>query len=147
MKKDAIIQIKGTQTVGAESDVIEVYTQGTYYKKNGSFYISYLETEETGYEGAKTTLKIDENKKVTMLRSKPAQSQLIIEKGVRHLCSYNTGYDNMMIGIYGNEVESNLDNNGGIMKFKYTMDINCALASVNEVHIIVEECKNNVQSC
>lgn len=144
MKKDAVITIKGTQIMGQEREVVEVFTTGTYYKRNDNFYISYMETEETGFDGAKTTLKIGKDNTVTMLRSKPARSQLTIEEGTRHLCSYDTGYGNIMIGISGNEVKSSLDETGGKVRFKYTMDINSALASINEVDILVEECKENV---
>ena len=53
MKKDVLITIKGTQKVGGESDVIEMMTTGRFYRKNKLYYISYEETEATGYEGCK----------------------------------------------------------------------------------------------
>ena len=76
MKKDVLITIKGTQRVGGESDVIEMMTTGRFYRKNKLYYISYEETEATGYEGCRTTLKVGPNDKVTMTRFGPSRSQL-----------------------------------------------------------------------
>ena len=81
MKKDVLITIKGTQRVGGESDVIEMMTTGRFYRKNKLYYISYEETEATGYEGCRTTLKVGPNDKVTMTRFGPSRSQLIVEQG------------------------------------------------------------------
>lgn len=142
MKKDVLIKIKGTQTINGEKDCIEIFTVGNFYKKNGTYYISYKESEDSGYNGIITTLKVEDSVKVTMLRSGASKSQLIIENGIRHQCHYDTGYGSMMIGISGNNILSRLNDQGGDVIFKYTMDINTSLASENEVYVNVEECKN-----
>ena len=113
MKKDVLITIKGTQRVGGESDVIEMMTTGRFYRKNKLYYISYEETEATGYEGCRTTLKVGPNDKVTMTRFGPSRSQLIVEQGVRHQCQYDTGYGAMTIGVMGDSFESTLSDRGG----------------------------------
>ena len=48
MKKEAKINIMGIQTVDGERETVEVFTEGTFYEKNGIYYITYTETEETG---------------------------------------------------------------------------------------------------
>ena len=138
MKKEVKISIRGRQTVEGESEVVEVFTDGNFYKKNDSYYIVYQSEEDTSFKGATTTVKIEKNK-VVMLRSAPVESQLIIEKGNRHLCSYNTGYGNVMIGINGSKIDVDLNERGGKIKFKYTIDVNSALLSSHEVTIFVEE--------
>ena len=138
MKKEVKISIRGRQTVEGESEVVEVFTDGSFYKKNDSYYIVYQSEEDTSFKGATTTVKIEKNK-VVMLRSAPVESQLIIEKGNRHLCSYNTGYGNVMIGINGSKIDVDMNERGGKVKFKYTIDVNSALLSSHEVTIFVEE--------
>ena len=138
MKKDVKISIRGRQTVDGESEVVEVFTDGTFHEKNGTYYVVYESEEDTGFKGTTTTVKIQKNK-VVMLRSAPAESQLIIEKGKRHLCSYNTGYGNVMIGINGSKIDFDLNERGGKVRFKYTIDVNSALLSTHEVNIFVEE--------
>ena len=137
-KKDVLINIKGVYTVDSDRDVIELFTTGSYYKKDGDYYIAYRETEATGFDGSLTTLRVEPNK-ITMDRSSPARSQLIVEQGIRHQCHYETGQGQMMIGISGSLIKSSLNDTGGDVTFKYTMDINSLLASENELHIHVQE--------
>lgn len=141
MKKNVIINIKGTQSFDDNDDIIELMTVGSFSKRGGSYYISYDETEATGFDGSKTTLKVDGDNCVTMSRTGNNRSQLIIEKGTRHQCSYDTAFGNVMMGVFANKIESNLSDSGGDLKVKYTLDFNASMASENELLINVKECK------
>jgi len=138
MKKDVLINIKGIYANEDDRDVIEIFTTGQYYKKNGDYYISYDETEATGFEGSRTTLKV-EREKVTLERKGAANSQLIVEQGVRHQCYYDMGFGDLMIGVSGNRIKSSLTDAGGNLEFKYSLDVNSMLASENEMYINVQE--------
>lgn len=139
MKKDVLITIQGTQRVGKDKDSIEMMTTGRFYRKNNLYYISYEETEATGYDGCRTTLKIGPHDKVTMTRFGPSRSQLIVEQGVRHQCQYDTGYGAMTIGVMGNQFESTLNDRGGKLFFGYTLDIEATVATENTIEITVKE--------
>lgn len=143
MRKKVLINIKGIQYYDDDKDVVELMTVGRFYRKNGSYYISYDESEATGFEGSKTTLKVEQDSgRVTMLRSGAIKSQLIIEKGTRHQCHYDTGYGPMIMGVWGNRIQSTLGDDGGDLDFKYTLDFNASMASENEVFINVREQKH-----
>lgn len=91
MKKDVIITIKGTQFADDEQDSVELTTVGLLYRRGNAYYICYNESEATGFDGAKTTLKVEGDRRVTMRRTGDnMRSQLIIEKGQRHQCFYDT---------------------------------------------------------
>lgn len=139
MKKDVLISIKGIYKNDEDQDVVEMFTTGTYYKKNGDYYISYKESGATGFEGSRTTLRVEQEDRVTMQRSGPARSQLIIERGVRHQCHYDTGMGDMMIGVLGGSIRSTLGDCGGNLHFNYSLDINSLLTSENELYIHVKE--------
>ena len=139
MKKDVLITVKGTQKVAGDEDTIEMMTTGRFYRKNQLYYISYEETEATGYAGCRTTLKIGPKDKVTMTRFGPSRSQLIVEQNVRHQCQYDTGYGAMTIGVMGSVFESTLGEHGGQLTFGYTLDIETTVASENTVEITVKE--------
>ena len=74
-----------------------------------------------------------------LLRTGTAKSQLIVERGVRHQCHYDTGYGPMMIGVSGDRVVSELGDHGGRLEFAYSLDVNTLLASENAVYINVRE--------
>ncbi len=140
MKKDVLISIKGVQVVDGERDSIELFTTGSYYKKGGHYYISYQESEATGFNDTRTTLKIEDENRITLLRSGKNPSQLIVEKGRRNQCYYGTEAGSLLIGVSGDKIVSRLTDQGGDLEFKYSLDINTSLASENEVFIQVKEC-------
>lgn len=137
MKKEVIITLNAVHTVDEESEHVELVTTGTYYHKNNLYYIVYEESEETGFSGTTTTLKIDGEDKITLLRHGTTRTQMMIERGCRHLCHYDTGFGQMMVGIYAGSIVSSLDDDGGEICFSYTVDINAALASENQMKIRV----------
>lgn len=137
---NALIRIKGTVlSENAPPDVIEVVTAGSYITRGGKHYISYLETDDSGLAGVKTTVKVEGEDTVTLLRSGSAESRLIIARGKRQFCSYGTGYGDLMVGISGCHINSRLGEQGGEISFDYTIDINSSTVSQNAVTISVRE--------
>ena len=122
MKKDVLIEIKGVYKQEGDEDEIELFTTGSYYKRNGNYYIAYDESEATGFDGTHTVLKVEQSDKVTLLRTGTAKSQLIVERGVRHQCHYDTGYGAMTLGVAADEIHSRLTDEGGEVEFSYTLD-------------------------
>lgn len=139
MKKDVLIEIKGVYRQDDDEDQIEMFTTGSYYKRGGNYYIAYDESEATGFEGVRTVVKVEDSDRVTLKRSGRAKSQLIIERGVRHQCHYDTGLGSMMIGVSGDRIVSALSDSGGALEFAYSLDVNTLLASENSVYINVRE--------
>ena len=139
MKEDYLIKIKGIQESEGEENSVELMTRGSFVRRGGSYYISYRETEATGYEGCTTTVKLDRMGKVSMLRYGPMPSQLVIEKGRRHICHYDTGQGSITMGIAADEIVADLNERGGRLQFSYNLDINANLFSKNTVNITVRE--------
>ena len=138
-KRNVMITIKGIQDIEGETDSIELTTEGSFYRKNDVYYLSYRESEITGYEGCVTTLKVMPGRKVVMTRlGGGGRSQLVVEKGVRHQCLYDTGCGEMTIGVMGHGFSGSLTDEGGEISFAYSLDVNTSLASKNHVIINVE---------
>ena len=139
MKEDYLIKITGIQESDGEKNSVELMTRGSFVRRGGSYYISYRETEATGYEGCTTSVKLDRMGKVSMLRYGPMPSQLVIEKGRRHICHYDTGQGSITMGIAADEIVADLNERGGRLQFSYNLDINANLFSKNTVNITVRE--------
>lgn len=140
MKKDVFLEIRGTQTTDEGTNSTELFTQGQYVRRGGSSFIIYDESEATGFEGCKTIVKVDEERRVVMQRTGPSSSNLIIQKGVRNLGMYGSALGELQIGIYADTIINHLDDEGGDVYFKYRLDINSAFISENEVTILVKDC-------
>lgn len=139
MKKDVYISIKGIQSIDGEKDVTELFTQGCFYRRNNNYYITYNESEATGFEGSKTTLKVEACEKVTLIRSGATRSHLIVERGARNIGHYGTVGGDLVIGINTKLIDSKLTDEGGDLRFSYSLDVNSSLVSENEVYINVKE--------
>lgn len=140
LKENYIIHIKSRIEQDGEPQTIELMTRGSFVLKNGSFYISYKETEATGYEGCITTLKLAaDGSRVAMMRFGQASTQLVIEKARRNLCHYETGYGSMTLGVTADEIECGLTEHGGSARFSYLLDTdNAGTMSRNALEITVD---------
>ncbi len=142
MKEDYLIKIEGTQKTPDDENTVTLMTKGMFQLKNGSYFITYKETEATGYDGSTTTVKVDSRGKVSMIRFGKTQSQLSIESGKRHICHYETGFGALSLGISGINIINTLEPTGGRLKFSYDVDINSNNVSSNTVDITIKEAKN-----
>lgn len=140
MNKPVIIKIKGLQDLhsGDDDEKMELITMGKYSKRNGSYYVSYKESEVTGMEGVVTTVKI-KGDMVTVKRFGKVTASLIFEKNKRNICHYNTPYGAMMIGIDTKKLLSNVNDNGGSIDIDYNVDINNVLTGSNTLHMTIKE--------
>lgn len=138
MKKDVSITIKSIIDSPEGKDEIELYTKGSYYIKNGCFYISYSESQTTGFDGYRTTLKVEGGDKVTMLRSGDSKSELVIERDKRHLCHYGLPEGDLFLGVSAEKIENKLGESGGDLRFAYSLDVNSAILNTMDVYINVK---------
>lgn len=142
--KEVLINIKGTQGLDDNTEVIELTTVGKMGFKDGMVMLSYEESELSGAKGIKTNLRVKNSDTVILQRSGEMTSRLVVEKNVRNSCFYSTGFGEMVIGIYGEGIENNLTPSGGTLKMTYTIDSNLQLISRNIVEITVKEVEKDV---
>lgn len=143
MQENYLISIKGRQRVDDETGEVELTTFGSYVRRGDSRYIVYKEyTSEDKNRTRTSILKIDGGNKVTLMRSGEDSTRLILERGKRHLCQYDTEFGNMMIGVFTSRVQSELNDLGGKLEVSYTLDINSSLSSQNEIFITIKEANN-----
>ena len=130
---DVLISIVGVQQLDGDSDTIELTTDGTLEPTADGYRLRY---EVTGLEGAMTTLHIAPGQ-VMLERSGSLTSLLVLEKGKRHLNSYETPYGNLMIGAYTDDLSVDLTEKGGRLGFRYTLDMNGSVTGRHDVRISV----------
>ena len=124
LKEDYIIRIKSRieqrlDEPAAEEEkeeFVELMPRGSFVLKGGSYYVTYRETETTGYEGCTTTLKIAaDGSRVAMLR-----------------------FGSMTVGVTADEIDCHLTEKGGTARFAYLLDADSAeLVSRNRLEVTV----------
>lgn len=140
--KKVTITLKSISDSGhGAPDIMELITEGTYKPvKLGNadgWEISYEDSEATGFAGSTTTVTCIGDELASMRRSGSADSHLVIEKDRRHHCHYGTEYGDMLLGISASRIINRLSEEGGVLYFKYTIDINSAFVSENEIYFEV----------
>ncbi len=143
MSKDVMIKIKGIYTVDDNNTTEELFTKGKMYKKNNHTYLTYKESVTTGFEGCTTTLKIENEGRVTVTRSGNTNSHLILQPGIRNVGSYTVYGTPMEIGVFAENLECNITDNSASLHMSYSLDMNSVLMSENELYIDASEITNN----
>ena len=133
------ITVIGKQTVDGEEDKIEVFTDGDMTLENDKVTITYPEyPEEDPTKKTETTVTL-ENGVLLIDRQGEMSSHLILEKGKRHECLYQTPMGQMFIGIFTDEIKTELSGHGGKITAAYQLDFNRTVVSYNEFYISVKE--------
>jgi len=139
MDKNVIISVKGVQTAeDRETNVLELVTEGKYYKKDDAYYVTYNESEVTGMNGTTTTLKIAGGI-VTLMRSGSVNSHFIFQQGQKHVSYYDTEHGAFTIGVLASEVDVRMDDNGGEIRVGYQLEIDNSRSGENDFYMSVRE--------
>lgn len=138
MKKHAIIEIKSTQKYDdTEDDSISLITEGMFYKKNDKYYIKYDESDMSGIEDTKTTLKLDGDV-VTLIRTGANPTQMIFKKDEHHVGLYNTVAGPYTLGVKTKEIKSNFNDLGGSLNLEYEIELNYQMSGYNTFNLKIK---------
>ena len=136
MREDYTVNIIGRQVYENDSGEVTVSTTGTYKRRGDVRFIAYKEYDDEDPRLSYTSvLKVEENK-VTMSRS-GSTTRLILERGQRHLCLYDTGFGSRTVGVYTSVINQELGEDGGYIEIKYTLDVDSNLSSQNHLRVEV----------
>lgn len=143
MENNCTITITGRQIASGDIEKLSLTTLGQFTLTPKEAVIRYEESETTGFAGDVTTLSIEGNRRATLTRFGKTFSTLVIEKGTKHMCHYDTGEGNMVIGILADKIDNRLDEHGGELELRYRLDVNSNAVSINELNISVHENQPN----
>ena len=138
MTKEVLVTVSGLQSMGGESDEIQVITPGNYYRKNGKHYIIYDEMIEGYSNPVKNTIKVGEDV-IDVIKHGISNVHMVFEKDKKRVTSYTTPMGEMMIGLSTNNIQVEEREDALNVQVSYSLDIN--YEHISECSIVV-----NVQS-
>lgn len=106
---------------------------------DGERIISYEESETTGMEGSNMQLRIAKDGMVSIVRTGSYQTHLVVQKGKKHFCHYETPFGEFAVGVAAKWIRNELTDEGGTLAMRYTVDANTTLLSDNEIHLAVRK--------
>ena len=112
-----------------DGEPLEMIIQGFVRVRGGRVEIVYDEGELSGMEGSRTVISyaVDDPATLSMIRSGAVSTALVFERGVRHLCTYETPYMPFQIGVFALTVDNRLECDGVIL-LDYLIEIRGAQA-------------------
>ena len=142
---NALVSIVGTQSNGPSQDSVEMLTEAEMEQLDEITDIRYKEPDENGFEECHTHIRVIGNTCVTITRSGRYASQLILEKGQRHLNHYDMGFGQLVMGVSTSRIENTLRLDGGALTVNYTLEMNHSLISNNRFVLKIVEVKHDNQ--
>ena len=138
--KDVVISIRGTQhsfqpgeeAQGPES--VELVTDGRYEYGRDASWFTYQESEITGMEGTVTTFRVEDGL-VTLTREGSVNSQMLFQKGRKHVFLYDTPFGAMTMGVDTQQLRTETDEHGGQLDIVYSVDVDNVLLGKNTFRI------------
>ena len=124
MNKEVIISIEGQEIIPemGEENKTELVTEGKYYKKGEKHYLSYKETEVTGFDATTTMLKIEDNR-VALTRNGQVNTHMVFASGEKHTGYYDTPYGSFTVGVISDDVKVSFEENRGKIDIHYLLEI------------------------
>lgn len=138
MDKKFQITLHDTHEYGVETADATMVLFGTLEVTPGTVRIVYRE-EEGDLAGCTTEVLCKDGSFVSVCRTGPYSTELIMEEGKRHNCQYETQYGTMLMGVYAENVDCNMADTGGYLEFTYNIDFDGDFVSRNTLHITVKE--------
>ncbi|NLK87976.1 MAG: DUF1934 domain-containing protein [Clostridiaceae bacterium] len=143
MDKNVIISVKGTQSSNDQvENILELVTEGKYYKKDKAYFVTYDESEVTGMSGTTTTLKVLDGI-VTLIRVGSVNSQFVFQQGQKHVSYYDTEFGAFTVGVTANEVDVRIDDSGGEIKIGYHLEIDNNETGENDFCMSIREARQS----
>lgn len=129
MNEDVSIMVPEELPGEEDGETLEMVTEGLVRVRGGRVEIVYDEGELSGMEGSTTVVSYakDDPKTVSMIRSGAVSTALVFERGVRHLCTYETPYMPFQIGVLALCVDNRLESEG-VIALDYLIEIRGAQA-------------------
>ncbi len=136
MTEERLLKIRDVSSDGVDTDTVEMETTCRYYGDDLNYTIEF---EELFAEDMKsnTVLRIKDGKCAHLLRRGSINTELIIEKGVRHNCAYSTPYGELMVGITATDFESRKMGTLLRLKMNYTVDFYGDINQTKEMTVTV----------
>ena len=123
MTKEILLSISGLHMLEEEDGNVEVVTAGDYYNRNGKHYILYDEVVEGLSGHISNRIKIS-GESVEVTKKGLTNTQLIFEKGKKHMTRYQTPYGILNLGVLTRDVQVREEDALIGVKVEYILEVN-----------------------
>lgn len=123
MEMNYLVTIDTKQKIDGDEENLRVITHASLEGDRDDYTLVYTEQSRENGE-SKTEIRFEKGEKVSVVRFGDGMTtNLILEKGIRHISCHTTPYGAFSMGITAIEIDSDINAEGGTLHFKYASDI------------------------
>ena len=136
MADERILKITDISSDGETTDKVEMDTTCVYYGTPDNYTVEFDEIFAEDMK-SRTILRVKNGNCAHLLRRGSINTELIIEKGVRHNCAYSTPYGELMVGITASEFLSEATEDSLFLRMNYAVDFYGEINQTKEMTVEV----------
>ena len=136
--KDVIISVTGVQQGVNGPDAMELITAGQYGQDEKETLLTWQESELTGMEGTKTSLRV-QPRGVVLSREGALNTRMEFEEGRKRYFLYETPFGSATMGLNTRRIVNRLGEHGGEIEIDYSVDMDDTIVGRNRFFIRVQE--------
>lgn len=137
--KEVMIRIKGKQvTRESGEDELEFMTEGKLFRRNGTIYLMYEESELSGVPGCMTRLRLrgDEIQMKRFGEGTGVGNEILFEQGKRYNGYYDTPFGPIPLEVLTNHVSNSITEEGsGNIDIDYDISLKGLMEGRNTLNI------------
>ena len=141
MEEDnAILTIESAQWEGNDRpEAVRLTTEGKMARLGNAWVLMYKESPESGMAHTTTTIRVEDDGSISLLRQGDAAMQMHFSEGQQHLTSMTTPYGIINVGLATHKVTSRLTAAGGEIDLSYTIDFGNQHNMNTRIHVDVRK--------
>ena len=128
--KDVIISVTGVQQGVNGPDAMELVTAGQYGQDEKETLLTWQESELTGMEGTKTSLRV-QPRGVVLSREGTLNTRMEFEEGRKRYFLYETPFGSATMGLNTRRIINRLGAHGGEIEIDYSVDMDDTIVGRN----------------
>ena len=136
--KDVIISVTGVQQGVNGPDAMELVTAGQDGQDEKETLLTWQESELTGMEGTKTSLRVQRDG-VVLSREGKLNTRMEFEEGKKRYFLYETPFGSATMGLNTRRIVNRLGLHGGEIEIDYSVDMDQTVVGRNRFFIRVQE--------
>ena len=136
--KDVIISVTGVQQSANGPDSMELVTAGQYGQDGTETLLTWQESELTGMEGTKTSLRVQPDG-VVLSREGTLNTRMEFSEGEKRYFLYETPFGSTTMGLSTRRIINRLGTHGGEIEIDYSVDMDHTVVGRNRFFIRVQE--------
>jgi uncharacterized beta-barrel protein YwiB (DUF1934 family) len=132
-----IVEVTGVQTIDGEKNDSQIICEGTYQYTKEKAVIKYTQMDANAEDEYSTTIELSSSG-MTMIKEGQFSSTMQFAPSMKYTGTYSTPFGCLNINVLTDYIDVYLDEDGGMIRLAYVLEMGNMVNSLNELCIKVK---------